>query len=129
MTRPIRKGNKRPSRELDRALGLRIRAYREAQGLTQSDLAAKVGVTFQQQQKYERGESQVSSSRLVMVAEALELEPGKLIEEARAALGRTKCGPPGDKTQLELQRAAQKVTPAGRRALLAVAKVMGEEGR
>lgn len=124
MTRPIRKGNKRPSRELDQALGRRIRAHRQALGLTQTDLAQRIDVTYQQLMKYEHGESQVSPGRLVMIAEALKLDAAQLLEEAQALLGIGRSSPPPDRTQIELQVVARQVTPAGRRALLAVAKAM-----
>jgi len=40
---------------LDVMVGARIRIFRTHRGLSQSDLAGKIGVTFQQVQKYEKG--------------------------------------------------------------------------
>lgn len=40
-------------------------------GLNQTELALKVGVTFQSIQKYERGSNRVSASRLQEIAEVL----------------------------------------------------------
>ena len=42
--------------------------------MSQDELGKKVGVTFQQIQKYERGANRVSAGRLVALAKALELE-------------------------------------------------------
>ena len=49
----------------------RIALRRQALGLTQSDLAHGVGISFQQIQKYERGDNRVSASRLHSIARVL----------------------------------------------------------
>ncbi len=56
---------------VDREVGARIRAARLKVGLTQSQLAAAVGLSFQQVQKYESGANRVSASTLVRLARAL----------------------------------------------------------
>jgi transcriptional regulator with XRE-family HTH domain len=56
---------------LDVALGLRIRQRRKSIGMSQTELAHSVGLTFQQIQKYERGFNRVSFSRLVDIAHTL----------------------------------------------------------
>jgi transcriptional regulator with XRE-family HTH domain len=40
-------------------------------GISQQKLAESLGVTFQQLQKYERGENRIGAGRLLMVANAL----------------------------------------------------------
>lgn len=42
-------------------------------GFTQDRLAQAVGVSFQMVQKYEKGESRVGASRLMKIAEALDI--------------------------------------------------------
>ncbi len=54
-------------------VGRRIRARRIAQGMSQTELGNRLGVTFQQVQKYEKGINRVGAGRLVRVAEALEV--------------------------------------------------------
>jgi transcriptional regulator with XRE-family HTH domain len=49
---------------IDVHVGSRIRLQRIMRGLTQSDLAKLLGISFQSVQKYERGENRVSASRL-----------------------------------------------------------------
>src|SRR3954463_14417958 len=49
---------------IDVHVGARIRMRRTITGLSQSTLAERMGLTFQQVQKYERGSNRVSSSRL-----------------------------------------------------------------
>ena len=57
---------------MDEAIGILIRTARKEIKLTQIDLAKKVGLTFQQIQKYEKGINRVSASRLAEIAIALE---------------------------------------------------------
>jgi transcriptional regulator with XRE-family HTH domain len=49
---------------IDAHVGLRIRTRRGLLGMSQKDLGAKVGLTFQQIQKYERGANRIGSGRL-----------------------------------------------------------------
>jgi transcriptional regulator with XRE-family HTH domain len=57
--------------DLDRALGNAIRLRRRSLNLTQDELGAACGISFQQIQKYENGANRVSFSRLVQIARAL----------------------------------------------------------
>jgi transcriptional regulator with XRE-family HTH domain len=59
-------------------VGARIRIRRKTLGLSQSDLGDKIGVSFQQVQKYERGANRVSASALASIAKALECSPAAL---------------------------------------------------
>lgn len=61
---------------VDVAVGRRIRFRRWMIGLTQQQLAAEAGITFQQLQKYERGANRVSASRLFELALALKVPIG-----------------------------------------------------
>jgi len=56
---------------IDVHVGARIRHRRAILGFNQTELALKVGVTFQSIQKYERGTNRVSASRLQEIAEVL----------------------------------------------------------
>ena len=66
---------------VDIAIGGRIRTRREELRITQAQLAAGAGVTFQQIQKYERGANRVSGSMLVAIAAALDTSVGWLVGE------------------------------------------------
>ena len=63
---------------VDRQVGQRVRAYRLAQAMSQTTLGQKVGVTFQQIQKYEMGTNRIGSSRLKRVATVLGVSIGAL---------------------------------------------------
>jgi len=54
---------------VDLHVGARLRARRKELGISQSDLAESVGLTFQQIQKYERGTNRISASKLHQFAE------------------------------------------------------------
>jgi len=61
---------------IDVMVGKRIRLRRVQRGLSQTELGQKLGVTFQQIQKYENGANRVSCSRLYETANALEVPIG-----------------------------------------------------
>jgi transcriptional regulator with XRE-family HTH domain len=56
---------------IDDHVGARIRERRIMLGLTQQQLAAMIGVTYQQAHKYERGINRVSAGRLYEIARVL----------------------------------------------------------
>ena len=62
---------KRGIQEADKIIGLRIRARRHEFGMSQEELGHKLGISFQQIQKYEKGANRVTTGRLVQVCEAL----------------------------------------------------------
>lgn len=63
----------RATTALDVRIGDRIRARRLEIGMSQEQLAALLGITFQQVQKYEKGVNRVAASRLHAIAAALEV--------------------------------------------------------
>lgn len=66
---------------VDIAIGARMRLRRKTLGMSQGSLAERIGVSFQQVQKYERGANRVSGSTLVAVASALDTSVGWLVGE------------------------------------------------
>jgi transcriptional regulator with XRE-family HTH domain len=57
----------------DIEMGKKIRLRRVEQRISQSDLGEKLGVSFQQVQKYEKGVNRVGASRLQQIATALDV--------------------------------------------------------
>lgn len=57
--------------KIDVHVGERIEIRRKLLKMTQKDLSKKIGVTFQQLQKYEQGFNRVSASRLWLISQAL----------------------------------------------------------
>jgi transcriptional regulator with XRE-family HTH domain len=68
---------------LDVMVGVKIRVFRNHRGLSQSDLAEKIGVAFQQVQKYESGANRVGAGRLSRIAAALGISIGELFEPSQ----------------------------------------------
>jgi transcriptional regulator with XRE-family HTH domain len=58
--------------KVDKHVGERVRERREHLELSQPALAAKLGIAFQQLQKYENGTNRISAGRLFQLAVALE---------------------------------------------------------
>ncbi|GGZ32774.1 helix-turn-helix domain-containing protein [Asticcacaulis endophyticus] len=60
---------------VDIHVGAQMRKWRKLRGFSQERLADKIGVSFQQVQKYERGGNRISASKLYEIAVVLDLEP------------------------------------------------------
>ncbi len=58
---------------IDLHVGTRVRGRRKAIGMSQGELAAGVGLTFQQIQKYERGQNRISASKLYEIAKVVQV--------------------------------------------------------
>lgn len=58
----------------DILVGQNLRTIRKLKCESQSTLAAAIGVTFQQVQKYERGENRISATRLYLAAEFFDID-------------------------------------------------------
>ena len=74
----------RKSGPLDVMVGTRIRMLRANRGMSQTMLAERMGVTFQQVQKYEQGANRVGASRLSQIASVLGVSVGELFESSGA---------------------------------------------
>ena len=61
------------STQLNQHLGRKLRLRRTSLGLTQTQVAKAINVTFQQIQKYEKGTNGVSSARLLQLANFLKV--------------------------------------------------------
>jgi len=58
---------------VDVHVGRRVRLRRKELGVSQAWLADRLGLTFQQVQKYERGANRISASKLYQIASVLEV--------------------------------------------------------
>jgi transcriptional regulator with XRE-family HTH domain len=64
-------------------VGAKIRMFRINRGMSQTALAERVGVSFQQVQKYEKGANRVGASRLSQIASVLGITVGELFESSQ----------------------------------------------
>lgn len=64
---------KRKPNFADTQIGESIRAHRLIMGMSQSELARQLGVSFQQVQKYEKGTNRIGAGRLPQIAEIFDV--------------------------------------------------------
>ncbi len=75
--------NKSPN-PVDIQVGARVRMRRMLVGLSQEKLGERVGLTFQQIQKYEKGTNRISASRMQQISEALSVPVSYFFEGSRS---------------------------------------------
>lgn len=117
---------------VDVHVGKRVRHRRWMVGMTQQQLAEKVGIKFQQIQKYETGMNRISASRLWDIAATLGV-PVSFFFEGMEAEGETAAAPSAmpsdilaDKEALELVRSYYAIPENQRRRLFDLARVLSD---
>ncbi|MBM2320464.1 MULTISPECIES: helix-turn-helix domain-containing protein [Marivita] len=120
---------------VDVHVGKRVRHRRWLVGMTQQQLAEKVGIKFQQIQKYETGANRVSASRLWDIADALDVPVAFFfegIEDAEKKEAQTVGAEAipadllGDKEALDLIRSYYSIPENQRRRLFELARVLSD---
>lgn len=116
--------------------GKRVRHRRWMLGVTQQQLGDKVGIKFQQIQKYETGMNRVSASQLWDIAEALDVpvsfffhgfakdgeDADTMVSDVSSA--RTQGDLLSDKEALDLMRSYYAIPESQRRKLFDLARVL-----
>ncbi len=127
-------GNKK-EREMkhpvDVHVGKRVRHRRWMVGMTQQQLAEKVGIKFQQIQKYETGMNRISASRLWDISDALTVPVSFFFDGLEGEAERSSDGVvPGDfladKEALELVRSYYAIPEHQRKRLFELARVLSD---
>ena len=108
---------------VDRHVGARIRERRVELGVSQEQLAAVIGLTFQQVQKYERAANRVSASRLVSIAHALRVAPAYFFDGLDLSPA-PKSYLKRDRLRMEINRRLIDAPTRTQRAVLDVIKAM-----
>jgi transcriptional regulator with XRE-family HTH domain len=115
---------------VDVHVGKRVRHRRWMIGMTQQQLAEKVGIKFQQIQKYETGMNRISASRLWDISEALGAPITFFFEGLDRSVPETEGGAPmdlmADKEALELVRSYYAIPETQRRRLFELARVLSD---
>ena len=78
---------------IDQHVGARLRLRRSLLEMSQSELGEKLGVTFQQVQKYERGTNRIGASRLFHVARVMDVPVSYFFEGLDSEGGSELKGP------------------------------------
>ena len=117
---------------VDVHVGKRVRHRRWMVGMTQQQLAERVGIKFQQIQKYETGMNRVSASRLWDIADALEVPVSFFFEglDQKNSGAHAETSVPADllsdKEALELVRSYYAIPENQRRRLFELARVLSD---
>jgi len=118
---------------VDVHVGKRIRHRRWTLGTTQQQLADRVGIKFQQIQKYETGANRVSASRLWDIAGALNVPVSFFFEGMDSQVAADAMAAPdmpddilSDREALELLRSYYAIPEAQRRRLFDLARVLSD---
>jgi transcriptional regulator with XRE-family HTH domain len=122
----------RRSNDVDARLGARIRHLRRLRRLSQGELGELIGVTYQQVQKYERGQNRLPARLLPQLARILgvhsDLLLAGLIEEDSAV--EADLPALDDSETVQLLSAFSTMREAGsRRRLLAIVRAFAEEAQ
>jgi len=123
---------------IEQHVAARVRLRRGLLGMSQSDLARRLGITFQQVQKYEQATNRISIGKLVQIAQVLDVpitfffdgidvpgirDPSALVQpvdpESPGVLGRR---------ELELVRAWRATPPVVADAFSTLLRVVSREG-
>lgn len=64
---------------IDKAIGGRLKMYRQRANISQTALGKHLGVSFQQVQKYENGTNRISAATLIKISRALNVPVGELM--------------------------------------------------
>jgi transcriptional regulator with XRE-family HTH domain len=119
--------------KVDVHVGQKLRQRRWLIGMTQQTLAEKVGIKFQQIQKYETGANRVSASRLWDIAEVLEVPTSYFFDGMVGAeerhLDDEKKAPAdllNDKEAMDLVRSYYAIPENQRRRLFELARVLSD---
>lgn len=116
---------------VDVHVGKRVRHRRWMTGTTQQQLAEKVGIKFQQIQKYETGMNRVSASRLWDIAHALDVPVAFFFDglsdgKTETAQSDMPSDILSDREALELLRSYYAIPETQRRRLFELARVLSD---
>ena len=124
---------KKTPNPIDVFVGSRVRLRRLMVGMSQEALADRLGVTFQQVQKYEKGTNRISASRLQAISDVFRVPPSFFFQDDESAGPSTAVGQEtGDvstfvssKEGLDLNRAFLKIEDAGvRKSIIQLATAL-----
>lgn len=124
---------KKTPNPIDVFVGSRVRLRRLMVGMSQEALADRLGVTFQQVQKYEKGTNRISASRLQAISDVFRVPPSFFFqdEENAAPSAGQETGDVStfvsSKEGLDLNRAFLKIEDTGvRKSIIALATALSK---
>lgn len=127
--------NKKTPNPIDIFVGSRVRLRRLMVGMSQEALADRLGVTFQQVQKYEKGTNRISASRLQAISDVFRVPPSFFFQDDDNAVATAGAAlETGDvstfvssKEGLDLNRAFLKIEDASvRKSIISLATALSK---
>lgn len=115
-------------KEISVIVGQNMRTLRAMLGMSQSTLADKLGITFQQVQKYESGMNRVSAPKLVMMSEIFNTPITTFFSNTGISAPETEgVLPTFGKQGIRAARLVEAMRPAMRGAAIRVLQTLGED--
>jgi transcriptional regulator with XRE-family HTH domain len=109
----------------DSAVGHEIRRHRRLAGLTQKDVAARIGVTGAQFHRYETGATRITTGRLIAIATELNIRPDTLLAAGSTAAAEHPLSSSNASQEIvDLVQMFASIDPQHRSALVAVARMI-----
>jgi transcriptional regulator with XRE-family HTH domain len=120
---------------VDTHIGKKLRLLRVMSNLTQAELAEALGVTYQQVQKYESGQTRISASRLYDLSNDFKVSLDYFFEGLLKVMQENDQEPftyeaslPSDKGGIELMKAFYRIkNPKLRKVVIDLAKTLGDD--
>jgi transcriptional regulator with XRE-family HTH domain len=120
--------NKKAPNPIDIFVGSRVRLRRLMVGMSQEALADRLGVTFQQVQKYEKGTNRISASRLQAISDVFRVPPSFFFQDDESAVPTTGVAhETGDVSTFVSSKAFLKIEDIGvRKSIIALATALSK---
>jgi transcriptional regulator with XRE-family HTH domain len=112
--------------ELDKTIGMRLRARRLEMKISQQELGDALGISFQQVQKYEKGVNRIGSSRLIELANAMKCSMAYFLPDTNGKQPATSRFAEflATKDGVEINEAMMKLNEAHRRGVIELARTL-----
>lgn len=122
----MNKEDKKPH-AIDILVGRNIRRIRDMRDLSQTDLGAAIGVTFQQIQKIEKGSNRIAASRMFLAAQYLRCNVADFYKGADE-IDVVSVDPQLTKEALSIATIFDKITTPGvKAAIMKLVRVIGKD--
>ena len=122
------------SHSVDKAIGGRLKNFRQRANLSQTALGKHLGVSFQQVQKYENGTNRISAASLMKIARFLNISIGDLLSSQDQGSRKSAAGVRNDAARFAKSAEGRSLIngflaindPALRRQIMGLVKTLGQ---
>lgn len=111
---------------MDAVVGENVRRLRLIRGYSQESVASAIGVTFQQIQKYEKGDNRLSGARIVALSKALECSISDFFKGTEVSDNTVDLAPLTSKDMEVVHTWKAIICPQQRKAILHLMRTMAQ---